>query len=168
MWYAIVFISESSDNNAQRYGSNLQKEAKAISQALIHGIMASLAIPRYGLIVGSYRHTVDLQYLIGCITLLETWWQEQSLNSKLIPRTSEFPTAFKAAAETRILLAHSPDMLLAMKWVLLVQHALSLAVFHAIYIPQELVYTLKLILNMSMFERLEDKPHLKGVGLMRL
>lgn len=173
MSYAIVLISESSDSNDQRYGSNLQKEAKAISQALIHGIMASLAIPRYGLIVGSYRHTVDLQYLIGCITLLGTWWQEQSLNSKVIPRTSEFPTvenlgrvevfngfvpsyfpycfwtsnlltehdvkAFKAAAETRILLAHSLDMLLAMKWVLLVQHALSLAIFHAIYIPQELV-----------------------------
>ncbi|KAM1440010.1 hypothetical protein ACFX14_013337 [Malus domestica] len=222
MSYAIVLISESSDSNDQRYGSNLQKEAKAISQALIHGIMASLAIPRYGLIVGSYRHTVDLQYLIGCITLLGTWWQEQSLNSKVIPRTSEFPTvenlgrvevfngfvpsyfpycfwtsnlltehdvkAFKAAAETRILLAHSLDMLLAMKWVLLVQHALSLAIFHAIYIPQELVYTLKLILSMSMvhhypnwlasfpdccmrlsqFERLEDKPHLKGVGFMRL
>ncbi|CAN6721624.1 unnamed protein product [Malus baccata var. baccata] len=272
MWYAIVLISESFDNNAQRYGSNLQKETKAISQALIHGIMASLAIPRSGFIVGSYRHKVDMQYLIGCITLLETWWQEQSLNSKLIPHTPEFPPAenlgrvevfngfvpnyfpycfgtsnlltehevkaFEDAAEIYILLAHSPDMLLAMKWVLLVQHALSLAIFHAIYLPQELVvgdatkpivlllnavkisvlqlfysisqylaklhdfmlagyglmifvfweYTLKLILNMSMvhhcpnwlasfpdccmplsqFERLEDKPHLKGVGLMRL
>ncbi|KAM2393127.1 hypothetical protein ACFX1X_036520 [Malus domestica] len=93
MWYDIVLISESSDNNAPHYGSNLQNETKAISQALIHGIMASLTIPLYGLIVGSYLHKVDLQYLIGCITLLETWWQDQSLNSKLIPHTSEFPTA---------------------------------------------------------------------------
>ncbi|KAM1917258.1 hypothetical protein ACFX13_036881 [Malus domestica] len=173
MCYAIVLISESSDNNAPRYGSNLQNETKAISQALIHGIMASLTIPLYGLIVGSYLHKVDLQYLIGCITLLETWWQYQSLNSKLIPHTSEFPTAeylgrvgvfngfvtsyfaycfwtsnlltehdakaFENDEETRILLAHSPDMLLAMKWMILVQHALSLAIFNAIYLPQELV-----------------------------
>ncbi|KAM2928239.1 hypothetical protein COP2_035503 [Malus domestica] len=127
--------------------------------------MASFTIPLYGLIGGSYRHTVDLQYLIGCITLLETWWQGQSLNSKLIPHTSEFPTAqylgrvevfnglvksyfpyyfwtsnlltehaakaFETDEETCILLDHSPDMLLAMKWVILVQHAPSLAIFNA-------------------------------------
>ncbi|KAM2731849.1 hypothetical protein EV2_035465 [Malus domestica] len=93
MWHAIVLISTFNDNNGQRYHSNLLKETKAISQALIHGITASLTISLYGLMVGSYRHIVDLQYLIGCITLLKTWWQGQSLNSKLIPHTSEIPTA---------------------------------------------------------------------------
>ncbi|CAN6684061.1 unnamed protein product [Malus baccata var. baccata] len=236
MWYDIVLISESSDNNAPRYGSNLQNETKAISQALIHGIMASLTIPLYGLIVGSYLHKVDLQYLIGCITLLETWWQDQvGVFNGFV--TSYFPycfwtsnlltehdaKAFENDEETRILLAHSPDMLLAMKWVILVQHALSLAIFNAIYLPQELVVgdatkLIVLFLNavkisylaklhdfifagyelmilvflanteyeygtpldklaglfpdccmcLSQFGRLEDKPHLKGVGLMRL
>ncbi|TQD95348.1 hypothetical protein C1H46_019034 [Malus baccata] len=93
MWHTIVLISTFSDNNGQRYHSNLLKETKAISQALIHGITASLTISLYGLMVGSYRHIVDLQYLIGCITLLKTWWQRQSLNSKLIPHTSEIPMA---------------------------------------------------------------------------
>ncbi|KAM1306537.1 hypothetical protein ACFX2H_008912 [Malus domestica] len=134
MWYAIVLISVSSDNNSQRYGSNLQKETKAISQALIHGIMASLTIPLYGLIGGSYRHKVDLQYLIGFITLLETWWQGYFpyyfWTSNLL--TKHDVKAFEDDEETRILLDHSPDMLLVMKWVILVQHALSIAIFNAI------------------------------------
>lgn len=70
IWHAIVLISAFFDNNDQCYDSNLLKETKALSQTLIHGITASLTIPLYGLMVGSYRRIVDLQYLIGCITLL--------------------------------------------------------------------------------------------------
>ncbi|CAN6684067.1 unnamed protein product [Malus baccata var. baccata] len=230
MWYDIVLISESSDNNAPRYGSNLQNETKAISQALIHGIMASLTIPLYGLIVGSYLHKVDLQYLIGCITLLETWWQDQvGVFNGFV--TSYFPycfwtsnlltehdaKAFENDEETRILLAHSPDMLLAMKWVIYWYNmhyllpSLMQSIYHRswwscaptlysiskylaklhdfIFAGYELMILVFLAnteyeygtpldklaglfpdccMCLSQFGRLEDKPHLKGVGLMRL
>ncbi|KAB2631885.1 hypothetical protein D8674_038674 [Pyrus ussuriensis x Pyrus communis] len=47
--------------------------------------------------------------------------------------------AFEYDEETCILLDHSLEMLLAMKWVLLVQHTLFLAIFNSIYLPHELV-----------------------------
>ncbi|KAB2631875.1 hypothetical protein D8674_038664 [Pyrus ussuriensis x Pyrus communis] len=46
--------------------------------------------------------------------------------------------AFEYDEETWILLDHSPEMLFAMKWVLLV-HTLFLAIFNSIYLPHELV-----------------------------